>query len=140
MTTEVWVLRGHSDGHGNHFPTMLFLDEAEANKLRQPEEPAPERFVPARAPGHRHVMDGDGHCGICAEPSEGVVADSATTAQWCELAPGELVSRLTEVMREADRAFENVGGSTRHHVRDCLIPELEAAGLKVVAKAKRSKS
>jgi hypothetical protein len=45
---------------------------------------------------------------------------------------GALVMALTEVMREADRKFEKVGGSTRHHVRDCLIPELEAAGLAVV--------
>ncbi len=47
----------------------------------------------------------------------------------------ELVRRLTECMRIADRDFERVGGSTRHHVRDCLIPQLEAAGLYVVAKA-----
>ena len=41
----------------------------------------------------------------------------------------EAVVELTAAMREADRAFEKVGGSTRHHVRDCLLPELEKMGL-----------
>ncbi len=40
--------------------------------------------------------------------------------------------RLTEAMREADRAFESVGGSTRHFVRDCLLPALEASHLAIV--------
>lgn len=44
----------------------------------------------------------------------------------------ELVQLLTEAMRAADQAFDRVGGSTRHHVRDCLIPELERMGLGVV--------
>lgn len=44
----------------------------------------------------------------------------------------EMVRRLTAAMRVADRAFERVGGSTRHHVRDCLMPALEAEGLSVV--------
>lgn len=34
----------------------------------------------------------------------------------------EIEKRLTSAMREADRAFETVGGSTRHYVRDCLLP------------------
>jgi hypothetical protein len=41
----------------------------------------------------------------------------------------EIVKRLTQAMREADRNFEKVGGSTRHHVRDCLIPILKKYGL-----------
>ena len=40
--------------------------------------------------------------------------------------------RLTAAVREADQAFERVGGSTRHYVNDCLLPMLEAAGLSVV--------
>jgi hypothetical protein len=35
-------------------------------------------------------------------------------------------------MREADRVFEKVGGSTRHHVRDCLLPVLNRNGWRVV--------
>lgn len=35
-----------------------------------------------------------------------------------------LVRRLTAAMREADEAFKSVGGSTRHYVRDCLLPIL----------------
>lgn len=43
----------------------------------------------------------------------------------------ELVVRLTRAMREADCSFERVGGSTRHHVRDHLLPVLEKHGLKL---------
>jgi hypothetical protein len=49
------------------------------------------------------------------------------------LAPDEAVKRLTAAMREADRLFEQVGGSTRHHVRDCLLPILEKHGLLLIA-------
>jgi hypothetical protein len=42
------------------------------------------------------------------------------------------VEEFTRVMREADRAFEKVGGSTRHHVSDCLFPLLEREGMTVV--------
>ncbi len=48
------------------------------------------------------------------------------------MSPDEMVARLTAVMRVADKAFESVGGSTRHHVRDCLVPALEADHLTVV--------
>lgn len=41
----------------------------------------------------------------------------------------ERLRRLTAAMREADRTFQRVGGSTRHHVRDCLLPVLEKHGL-----------
>jgi hypothetical protein len=61
------------------------------------------------------------------------IAAAERGAGWYTVEGTELVNRLTEVMRKADRTFESVGGSTRHHVRDCLIPELEEAGLKVVA-------
>ena len=43
----------------------------------------------------------------------------------------EIVRRLTAAMREADRTFERVGGSTRHHIRDCLVPILGKHGLAV---------
>jgi len=36
-------------------------------------------------------------------------------------------------MREADQAFEKVGGATRHFVRDCLLPALEAEKLEVIS-------
>jgi len=45
----------------------------------------------------------------------------------------EIVRRLTAAMREADRTFQRVGGSTRHHVRDCLLPILAKHGLKIEA-------
>lgn len=44
----------------------------------------------------------------------------------------KVARRLTEAMREADLAFETVGGSTRHFVNDCLLPALEAHHLAVV--------
>lgn len=40
--------------------------------------------------------------------------------------------RLTEVVRAADKAFESSGGSSRHYVNECLVPELLSAGLVVV--------
>ena len=46
----------------------------------------------------------------------------------------ELVRRMTAAMREADAVFERVGGSTRHHVRDCLLPILEKHGLSLIKK------
>ena len=39
---------------------------------------------------------------------------------------------ITAAMREADRVFEKVGGSTRHYVRDCLLPIMKKHGLIVV--------
>jgi hypothetical protein len=39
---------------------------------------------------------------------------------------------LTAAVWQADLDFERVGGSSRHYVRDCLLPALEAAKLKVV--------
>ena len=51
----------------------------------------------------------------------------------CPSEDHEIVRRLTAAMREADRAFEGLhgGGSTRHHVRDCLLPILAKHGLSV---------
>jgi hypothetical protein len=43
----------------------------------------------------------------------------------------ELIRRMTAAMREADETFERVGGSTRHHVRDCLLPVLEKHRLRL---------
>lgn len=39
------------------------------------------------------------------------------------------VGEITAIMREADTAFEKVGGSTRHYVRDLLLPMMEDKGL-----------
>jgi hypothetical protein len=41
----------------------------------------------------------------------------------------ELITEMTALMREADQVFEKVGGSTRHYVRDVLLPLMEAKGL-----------
>lgn len=41
----------------------------------------------------------------------------------------DYVNRVTAVVREADRAFEKVGGGSRHWVRDCFLPLLNRAGL-----------
>jgi hypothetical protein len=48
-----------------------------------------------------------------------------------ETREAELVRRMTAAMREADETFERVGGSTRHHVRDCLLPVLIKHGLRL---------
>ena len=44
----------------------------------------------------------------------------------------KLETLVTIIVREADQAFEKSGGSSRHWVRDCFLPLLEAAGLRVV--------
>jgi hypothetical protein len=48
-----------------------------------------------------------------------------------EARKAELIRRMTAAMREADKTFERVGGSTRHHIRDCLLPVLGKYGLRL---------
>lgn len=45
-----------------------------------------------------------------------------------------ILREVTAVTRRADEQFEKIGGSTRHWVRDCFLPELEASGLTIVPK------
>lgn len=42
------------------------------------------------------------------------------------------IAIMTEIMREADKAFEKIGGGTRHYVRDLLIPMMKERGLCIV--------
>lgn len=42
-----------------------------------------------------------------------------------------LVTVLTAIVREADQAFQRSGGSSRHWVRDCFLPHLNASGVVV---------
>lgn len=48
----------------------------------------------------------------------------------------ELLHRMTACMRKADEVFDKVGGSTRHHVRDCLLPLLPKYGLELRLKGR----
>lgn len=64
--------------------------------------------------------------------TDAVVPRLAAESSTCEADCSELLARLTAAMREADAIFMRAGGSTRHHVRDCLIPVLEKHGLKLV--------
>lgn len=41
----------------------------------------------------------------------------------------EGIEELTAIMREADVKFQTTGGSTRHYVRDLLLPMLQQKGL-----------
>jgi hypothetical protein len=50
---------------------------------------------------------------------------------------GEMIAEITSAMRAADERFEKVGGSSRHFVRECLLPELQARGLKIVREDRR---
>lgn len=43
-----------------------------------------------------------------------------------------IITVMTAIMREADKTFETVGGSTRHYVRDVLLPLMEKKGLKII--------
>ena len=49
-----------------------------------------------------------------------------------EIGNEELVA-ITEIVREADRVFERVGGSSRHWVRDCFWPMLQQHGWTLVS-------
>lgn len=44
----------------------------------------------------------------------------------------DLLRAVTEAVREADQLFEKSGGSSRHYVRECLLPTLAQAGLVIV--------
>lgn len=46
----------------------------------------------------------------------------------------EIVDVVTAAMREADPIFQKAGGSTRHYVRDLLLPILAEKGYEVVKK------
>jgi hypothetical protein len=48
---------------------------------------------------------------------------------------GELVRRVTRAVREADGAFEDVGGSSRHWVRECFFLALRSEELAIVVAA-----
>lgn len=43
-----------------------------------------------------------------------------------------IVNTVTRIVRDADRAFQKSGGSSRHWVRDCFLPMLNARGLRIV--------
>jgi len=43
-----------------------------------------------------------------------------------------IVNAITGIVRDADRTFERVGGSSRHWVRDCFLPMLNARGFVIV--------
>lgn len=45
------------------------------------------------------------------------------------------VEDFVRVMREADRAFEKAGGSTRHYVNECLFPLMEREGMVAVRRS-----
>jgi hypothetical protein len=53
-------------------------------------------------------------------------------AQGEALSGDELVKVLTLALRTGDQAYESTGGSTRHYVRECLLPVLERMRLTVV--------
>ena len=42
------------------------------------------------------------------------------------------VKEITSIIRKCDYNFEKAGGSTRHWVRDHLIPELKLNGFKII--------
>ena len=44
----------------------------------------------------------------------------------------KFIARVTKCVREADAVFETVGGSSRHWVRDCFMPELKKEGLTII--------
>lgn len=47
----------------------------------------------------------------------------------------DLIADITAIMRDADKAFETRGGSTRHYIRDVFIPMLEEKGFRFTQKS-----
>lgn len=43
-----------------------------------------------------------------------------------------LLFEITRAVRQADKNFEESGGSSRHWVRECFLPCLELEGLEIV--------
>lgn len=43
------------------------------------------------------------------------------------------IADFAELIREADRIFEVVGGSTRHYVADCLLPLMKEKGMRLIS-------
>jgi hypothetical protein len=41
----------------------------------------------------------------------------------------DMVEEFTQIMREADEIFHTSGGSTRHYVRDVLLPLMQKKGI-----------
>jgi len=44
----------------------------------------------------------------------------------------DMVRRIRSAVQDADMLFESSGGSTKHWVRECFLPALENADLKIV--------
>jgi transcriptional regulator with XRE-family HTH domain len=66
---------------------------------------------------------------IIKKPPSPAPIEQEKKEDWFE--NGHLIADVTQVMRDADVAFETVGGGTRHYVRDLLLPMLDKAGLKI---------
>ena len=49
-----------------------------------------------------------------------------------------LMAEITSAVRAADERFELEGGSTRHWVRDCFVPELEMRKLEIIRNGTKS--
>lgn len=56
---------------------------------------------------------------------------SVEPAPYEQCEDAEMVTAITAVVREADRTFERVGGSSRHWARDCFLPLLNKAGMQI---------
>jgi hypothetical protein len=47
----------------------------------------------------------------------------------------QTVAAITAIVREADESFQKSGGSSRHWVRDCFLPRLNAHGYRILSPA-----
>jgi hypothetical protein len=46
-------------------------------------------------------------------------------------APYEIVDEVVQAIQHCNELFEKGGGTTRHYVRDCLLPYLQSKGITV---------
>lgn len=56
-----------------------------------------------------------------------------------QLDESEIIRRVTRATRAADEAFQKIGGSSRHWVRECFLPAIEEEGLVITERALRGK-
>jgi hypothetical protein len=52
---------------------------------------------------------------------------------------GDILERMTAAMREADAAYQDSGGGTRHYLRECLFPILQKHGIALAAVKEEAK-
>lgn len=103
------------------------------SKQSKPSEPS-GAAAPAETPKLDAVCEHgtamDVHCCNC---HSGFIFDMGHECPALEQSEDtDMVATVTAIVRDADQMFTKSGGSSRHWVRECFLPKLNAAGLRIV--------